>query len=54
MKNNKNFFWHKVSVTKKITESLNGHKSIALWFTGLPSSGKSTIAHVIEKKKILD
>jgi adenylylsulfate kinase len=31
-------------------ETLNGHKSLVLWFTGLPSSGKSTIAHTLEKK----
>jgi adenylylsulfate kinase len=31
-------------------ETLNGHKSLVLWFIGLPSSGKSTIAHTLEKK----
>ena len=49
MKNNNNVVWHKVLVTRQMRESLNGHKSIALWFTGLPSSGKSTIAHALEK-----
>jgi len=49
VKNNNNVVWHKVLVTRQMRESLNGHKSIALWFTGLPSSGKSTIAHVLEK-----
>lgn len=42
--------WHKVLVTREMRESLNGHKSLVLWFTGLPSSGKSTIAHTLEKK----
>ena len=28
---------------------MNKHKSGAVWFTGLPSSGKSTIAHHLEK-----
>jgi len=49
VKNNNNVVWHKVLVTRQMRESLNGHKSIVLWFTGLPSSGKSTIAHVLEK-----
>jgi adenylylsulfate kinase len=29
---------------------LNNHKSGLVWFTGLPSSGKSTIAHLVEKE----
>lgn len=35
-------------ITKKDRQKLNGHKSFVLWFTGLPSSGKSTIAHKVE------
>lgn len=35
-------------ITKKDRRKLNGHKSFVLWFTGLPSSGKSTIAHKVE------
>jgi len=35
-------------ITKKHRQKLNGHKSFVLWFTGLPSSGKSTIAHKVE------
>jgi adenylylsulfate kinase len=42
--------WQKVLVTREMRETLNGHKSLVLWFTGLPSSGKSTIAHTLEKK----
>lgn len=45
-----NVVWHKQEVTRHMRNILNGHKSIAVWFTGLPSSGKSTIAHNIEKK----
>jgi adenylylsulfate kinase len=29
---------------------LNNHKSGLVWLTGLPSAGKSTIAHMVEKK----
>jgi adenylylsulfate kinase len=42
--------WQEVLVTREMREALNGHKSLVLWFTGLPSSGKSTIAHTLEKK----
>ncbi len=35
-------------ITKLHRQMLNGHKSFVLWFTGLPSSGKSTIAHRVE------
>ncbi|MCS7279176.1 MAG: adenylyl-sulfate kinase [Thermodesulfobacteriaceae bacterium] len=44
-----NVIWHKPEVTRRHRERLNGHKSLAIWFTGLPSSGKSTIAHAVEK-----
>lgn len=50
MKTNSNLVWHKVRVTKEMREALNGHKALAVWFTGLPSSGKSTIAHLVEEK----
>lgn len=42
--------WHPFEVTRQMRESLNGHKSLAVWFTGLSASGKSTIAHATEKK----
>jgi adenylylsulfate kinase len=29
---------------------LNGHQSCIIWFTGLSASGKSTIAHYVEKE----
>lgn len=42
--------WHDVNITRKDRNSLNGHKSGLIWFTGLSASGKSTIAHSVEKK----
>lgn len=36
-------------VSRKDRESLNKHKSAVFWFTGLSGSGKSTIAHKVEK-----
>lgn len=50
MHDNNNVVWHTPQVTRQMRETLNGHRSFVLWFTGLPSSGKSTIAHAVEKK----
>ncbi len=41
---------HKGYVSRNEREQANGHKSAVFWFTGLSGSGKSTIAHAIEKK----
>ena len=37
-------------VDKAGRQALNGHKSAALWFTGLSGSGKSTIANLVERE----
>ena len=42
--------WHHASVTRDMREKQNEHKSVILWFTGLSSSGKSTIAHAVEEQ----
>ncbi|QWR77159.1 adenylyl-sulfate kinase [Candidatus Magnetomonas plexicatena] len=45
-----NLVWHEVLVSRRMKEAQNGHRSAVLWFTGLPSSGKSTIALSVEKR----
>ena len=45
-----NIIWHKPSVTVDDRWKTNGYKSCVLWFTGLSASGKSTIAHALDKK----
>lgn len=50
MKQTKNVVWHTPMVTRHLRNILNGHKSCVFWFTGLPSSGKSTLAHAVEKR----
>jgi adenylylsulfate kinase len=37
-------------VSKTDRQRLNGHRSAILWFTGLPSSGKSTLARRLEER----
>ncbi len=43
---------HEHAVTKTDRRKMNGHGSVVVWFTGLPSSGKSTLANEVEKKLV--
>ncbi len=40
---------YRAAVTRSRRETLNGHRSVNLWFTGLSGSGKSTLAHAVEE-----
>lgn len=44
-----NVTWFDGLVTQQDREKLHGHKGAVIWFTGLSASGKSTIAHHLEK-----
>jgi adenylylsulfate kinase len=48
--NRKRIVPHLSSVSREKREALNGHKAAVVWFTGLPSSGKSTTAHAVEEQ----
>jgi adenylylsulfate kinase len=48
-----NITWHPHKIVKADREARNGHKGLVLWFTGLPSSGKSTIANAVDEKLYL-
>lgn len=45
-----NIHKHKSLVSRDDRERLNGHKSVVLWFTGLSGAGKSSVAHLVEKR----
>ncbi len=45
-----NIVKHRAAVNRPRRETLNGHMSINLWFTGLSGSGKSTLAHAVEER----
>lgn len=45
-----NVVWHHATVTRARRETLNGHRSVMLWFTGLSGAGKSTLAHAVEEE----
>lgn len=44
-----NITWFNGYVTREDREKLRCHKGAVIWFTGLSASGKSTIAHHLEK-----
>ena len=45
-----NITWHHGDITRADRERMNGHRSVVVWFTGLSGSGKSTIAHEVERR----
>ena len=45
-----NVTWFKGLVSRQDREKLHNHKGAVIWFTGLSASGKSTIAHHLEKE----
>ncbi|MBP1685969.1 MAG: hypothetical protein H6Q33_2112 [Deltaproteobacteria bacterium] len=45
----KHVVWHPGAVNKADRETVTGHKACTLWMTGLPASGKSTVAVALEK-----
>jgi adenylylsulfate kinase len=50
MKENNYTVWHDGYIKRADINRLNNHKSGLVWFTGLSASGKSTIAHLVEKQ----
>ncbi|MBW2201395.1 MAG: adenylyl-sulfate kinase [Deltaproteobacteria bacterium] len=44
-----NLTWFNGPVSREDREHNHGHKGAAVWFTGLSASGKSTVAHNLEK-----
>ena len=47
---NNNVTWFNGYVDREDREKAHGHKGAVIWFTGLSASGKSTIAHIVEKQ----
>jgi adenylylsulfate kinase len=43
-----NITWHEGHVDRKAREGVLGQKGCTIWLTGLPSSGKSTLAFTLE------
>lgn len=47
---NNNVIWQDGYLRREERNRLNNHKSGLIWFTGLSGSGKSTIAHYVERE----
>ncbi len=45
----KNIIWHESGISGGKRQERAGHKAVCIWLTGLPSSGKSTIAACLQK-----
>jgi bifunctional enzyme CysN/CysC len=45
-----NVHWQAFDVDKSAHAALKGQKPCVLWFTGLPSAGKSTVANLVERQ----
>ncbi len=45
-----NIHWQAVEIDKSARAAQKLQKPICLWFTGLPASGKSTLANLLEKR----
>jgi adenylylsulfate kinase len=46
----RHIYFHNAYINMHDRNRLNGHKSGLVWFTGLSASGKSTLAHKVEKE----
>lgn len=49
----RHIFPHASEVSRELRQSIAGHRACALWMTGLSGSGKSTIAHRLERDLLL-
>ncbi|GGI46278.1 adenylyl-sulfate kinase [Paenibacillus marchantiophytorum] len=47
---NKHLTEQSSSISNELRSSLNGYKSMVIWFTGLSGSGKSTLAQALERR----
>ncbi len=48
-KDERNLTWHHGLISREDRNRFNGHRSGVIWMTGFSASGKSTLAHAMEK-----
>jgi sulfate adenylyltransferase len=53
VKGGRHIFPHVGEVSSELRQMISGHKAAVLWMTGLSGSGKSTIAHRLERELLL-
>lgn len=47
-----NVVWHQGDVTREDRQRITGGPGLTVWMTGLSGSGKSTIAHALERRLV--
>jgi bifunctional enzyme CysN/CysC len=50
LRRSQNVHWQPIDVGRAARAALKGQKPCVVWFTGLPASGKSTIANAVERR----
>ncbi|RMH13986.1 MAG: sulfate adenylyltransferase subunit CysN, partial [Gemmatimonadetes bacterium] len=45
-----NVTWEAWNIPREERERRNGHRAVVVWFTGLPASGKTTLARALERR----
>jgi bifunctional enzyme CysN/CysC len=50
LRRSENIHWQAIEINKSAHAALKGQRPGVVWFTGLPGSGKSTVANLVEKK----
>lgn len=53
LKRTNNLYPHSPEISRSTRNMISGHKSAVLWMTGLSGSGKSTIAHRLERELLM-
>ena len=49
-----NVKWHRFDVTREDRARIKHQRAQCLWFTGLPASGKSTVANLLERRLFVE
>ncbi|HEX9625939.1 MAG TPA: adenylyl-sulfate kinase [Acidiferrobacterales bacterium] len=52
-KTGRHVFPHATEVSQDLRQAVSGHRAAAVWMTGLSGSGKSTIAHRVERELLM-
>jgi bifunctional enzyme CysN/CysC len=52
LRRGQNLSWQSFEINRDLRARMKNQKPVIVWFTGLPASGKSTIADIVEQKLV--
>jgi bifunctional enzyme CysN/CysC len=52
LRRGQNLSWQSFEINRNLRARMKNQKPVIVWFTGLPASGKSTIADIVEQKLV--